>query len=212
MADLREDLEREQATMAELKYPFKTAAQCRREAFRRLAKVRPEDEVREKPIMQGKFPITIKVKIAKLTVAEILAEDNKVRAEAPKSFKLRQIREYPIQLDEYNPATKKATWKKLIGGEIMMEPNKLPYALPVWQECEGFDASENIKVLEAEIDAECEKFYPTREPTKEERAAVRNSLIQRKEVEIAKAQEETSTVASNEPEIETPKKGKAKTA
>lgn len=173
----------------ELTWGWKTPSDCIIETMKRLAKERPSTGERQKYIMQGKVPVPITVKVAKLTVKEILEMDNKVRSEAPKVFGLRQMKQYPVINDEYSPATKKATFKRLVGGEIIMEPNKMPQAIPIYEECAGFDPAENLTALNAEVDAECKKLYPLTKATKEDRKAIRNSLIQRKDLELAEKPE-----------------------
>jgi len=174
---------------SELRFKWKTPSGALKEALRRLAKVRPADSEEEKYITQGNMPLIIKVKVAKLSIKEILDMDNLVRAEAPKSFGLRQLRNYPVVLDEYSPVTEIARWKKLLGGKIVMEPNKIPYALPVWEECEGYDAKDHLDELKAEVDTECQRLYPTTDATRDERKAVRNSLLQRRNLNLAKGPE-----------------------
>jgi hypothetical protein len=212
---MKETREMAEEMKKELKFPFKTASQCLREALRRLAKARPIDEKRKTHVKRGDMYVEIELGIAKLTVKEILEQDNIIRTEVPKCFGLRPLREYPVVQDEYNPATKKATWKKLIGGEVIMEPGKLPVARAIWQESEGFDPAENMDILETEVTEECKKLYPTTEATKEERKAVMNSLIQRRNLELAKDIDtgplpypEGQDANSEEPGMEPIKKGR----
>lgn len=189
MLDQKETVRAAAELKKELKFPFKTPADCMMEALKRLSKDRkPTEKSRTIYVMKGKTAVPVQVEVAKLTVQEILDMDNAARKEAPKCFGLRPLKKYPIILDEYSPATQKATWKKLIGGEIIMEPGKLAVAVPLFEECDGFDPAQNLEILESEVNKECARLYPTEEPTKEDKKAIRNSLIQRKNLELADAE------------------------